>query len=63
MDCRDEPGAEKAFFSKDVKFCEKLQDSSKVAFSAMFCVSAAGDMLPPFVVYKSNMDTVYSRDD
>lgn len=58
---RDDPGAEKAFFEKNTRYCEKIRDSSKVAFSVMFCVSASGDMLPPCTVYKSATDTVYTR--
>lgn len=58
---RDDPGSEAAFFSVRAKHCEKVMNHSKVAFSLMFCVSAAGDMLPPLTVYKSNTDTVYTR--
>ena len=43
------------------RHCEKVQNHSKVAYSIMFCVSAAGDMLPPLTVYKSNTDTRYKR--
>lgn len=58
---KDDPGSEAAFFASRTKYCEKIQDSSKVAFSLMFCVSAAGEMLPPMTVYKSATSTIYTR--
>ena len=38
---------------RGTKYPEKVMDSSKVAFSVMFAGSAKGDLLPPYVVYKS----------
>jgi hypothetical protein len=35
-----------------VKYAEKVQDHSKTAISIMFCGSAAGELLPPYVGYK-----------
>ena len=32
---------------------EKVMDFSKVAFSVMFTGNAGGDVLPPYIVYKS----------
>lgn len=58
---RDDPGSEAAFFHVNHRHCEKVQNHSKVAYSIMFCVSAAGDMLPPMTVYKSNTDTIYKK--
>ena len=56
---RDDPSAEEAFFPKNTRHCEKVQNHSKSSISVMFCVSAAGDMLPPMVVYKSGTGSVY----
>ena len=50
---RDDPGAKKCLFRNGTKYCEKVQNTSKQATSVMFCGSAAGEMLPPMVVYKA----------
>lgn len=49
---RDDPGAVKAIFKKGIKYAEQVGDHSKSAISVMFCGSAAGQLLPPYVVYK-----------
>lgn len=45
-------GAVKAIFRRGVKYAEQVRDHSKTAISVMFCGSAAGVLLPPYVVYK-----------
>lgn len=50
---RDDPGSKKCFFKKGTKYCERVMNSSKQATSVMFCGSASGDFMPPFVVYKA----------
>jgi hypothetical protein len=55
----DDPGAEDAFCPGGTKYFEKVQNHSKTTFSVMFCCSAAGDMLPPMVVYKSGTGSTY----
>lgn len=50
-----------AFFGGGSKYFEQVRNHSKIAFSVMFCCSAAGDMLPPMVVYKSGTGTVYQN--
>lgn len=50
---KDDPAAEEAFFGGGSKYFEQIKNSSKEAFSLMFCCSADGDMLPPMVVYKA----------
>jgi DDE superfamily endonuclease len=57
---KDDPGAEEAFFGRGVKHCEQVINHSKVSYSIMFCCSAAGEMLPPMVVYKSSTTSVYN---
>ena len=50
---RDDPGPRKHAMKRGTKYPEKVMDSSKVAFSVMFASNAEGDVLPPYVVYKS----------
>ena len=50
---RDDPGAKKSIFKKGAKYCEKVSNSSKSSTSVMFCGSAAGEMVPPMIVYKA----------
>lgn len=49
----DNPGNKKCVFKRGTKYPERVQDSSKSAISVMFCGSATGKMIPPYVVYKS----------
>jgi hypothetical protein len=35
---KDDPSTEDAFFSVGTRHCEKVQNTSKTAFSVMFCV-------------------------
>lgn len=49
----DDPGSQKCFFKKGCKYPERVMDSSKTSISVMFSGSAAGELLPPYVVYKS----------
>lgn len=57
---RDDPGAEVAFFGRECRYYEKVQNHSKAQYSVEFCVSADGTMLPPMTVYKSNTTSVYT---
>lgn len=57
---KDDPGAEKAFFQKETKHCEVIAESSKVNYTVMFCVSAAGDMVPPMTLFESPTGAVYT---
>jgi hypothetical protein len=50
---RDDPGSRKAVMKRGTKYPERVMDSSKLCYSIMFCGSAEGEMLPPYVVYKS----------
>lgn len=49
----DDPGVKKFIFKRGVKYAERVRDSSKSTTSVMYCGSAAGRLLPPYVVYKS----------
>lgn len=48
----DDPGAKKVVVLRGCKRVERIMEHYKMAVSLMFCISAAGDILPPFVVYK-----------
>ena len=49
----EDPGAKKALYRRGVKYAEKVSNHSKSSLSVMFCGSANGKMLPPYVVYKA----------
>ena len=49
----EDPGAKKALYRRGVKYAEKVSNHSKSSLSVMFCGSADGKMLPPYVVYKA----------
>ncbi len=49
---REHQGNHKALFRRGVKYAELVRDHEKNSTSVMFCGSAAGEMLPPYVVYK-----------
>lgn len=49
----DDPGSKRCIFKRGVKYPERVMDSSKSSTSLMFCGSATGALLPPYVVYKS----------
>lgn len=50
---RDDPGCKKCLFRKGTKYPEKALNTSKQAYSVMFCGSADGHMMPPMIVYKA----------
>ncbi|XP_074033108.1 uncharacterized protein [Leptinotarsa decemlineata] len=50
----DDPGKKKILTKRGMKYPERVINFSKSATSIMFCGKAAGDMLPPYVVYKSD---------
>jgi len=50
---QDNPGCQKALFQRGCKYPEQIQDHSKTSVSVMFCASATGNMVPPYVVYKA----------
>lgn len=49
----DDPGQSKIITRRGTKYANRILNSSKSSVSLMFCGSADGDILPPFVVYKS----------
>lgn len=49
----DDPGQKKIITKRGVKYPERICNSSKSSISLMIAGSAAGELLPPYVVYKS----------
>ena len=49
----DDPGNEKLIFKRGVKYPERIQNYTKGSTSVMFCGTATGDPLEPYVVYKA----------
>lgn len=49
----DEPGAKKVVVPRGMKRVERVQEHSKMTVSLMVCGSAAGKILPLFIVYKA----------
>lgn len=49
----DNPGNKKVLCKRGCKYPENIVNSSKTSFSIMFCGNAAGFILPPYIVYKS----------
>jgi hypothetical protein len=50
---KDDPGSEKALFRKGTKYAERVMNSTKSAVTVMFCGSAKGATMPPYIVYKA----------
>lgn len=50
----DDPGKKKVLVKKGTKYPEIIRNASKTSVSIMFCGNAAGELLPPYVVYRAN---------
>lgn len=50
----DDPGKQLAICKRGMKYFESIRNTSKAATSLMFCGSAAGEMLPPYIVFKAS---------
>ena len=48
----NDPGVKKALFRRGTKYAERVMDGTKASVSVMFCASANGVLLPPYVVYQ-----------
>ena len=49
----DDPGVKKCFFRWGMKYPERIISSSKTNISVMYCGSATGEVLPPYVVHRA----------
>ena len=50
---KDDPGKEKYIMKRGTKYPEAVMDNSKLSYSLMFCGNGAGQLFPPYVVFKS----------
>lgn len=50
---QNNPGVEASLYKKGVKYAEHVIEHGKDCFTVMFAGSAAGELLPPYIVYKS----------
>ena len=49
----DDPGTTKVICKRGSKYMEQIMNSTKSCTSIMMCGNAVGEMLSPYVVYKS----------
>ncbi|KAJ8937993.1 hypothetical protein NQ318_015490 [Aromia moschata] len=49
----DDPGRKKVIVKRKTRHPERIIDSTKTSTSVMFAASGDGQLLPPFIVYKS----------
>ena len=49
----DDTGRKQAIFRRGTKYPERIMNNTKSATSIMFAGSAAGELLPVYVVYKA----------
>ena len=49
----DDPGSKRIITKRGVKYPETIRNSSKASVSIMITGSADGELLPPYVVYRS----------
>ena len=50
----DDPGVKQCIFRRGVKYPERVQNATKASTSLMFCGSASGVVLPPYVIYRAD---------
>jgi len=50
----DDPGVKQCIFRRGVKYPERVRNATKASTSLMFCGSASGAVLPPYVVYRAD---------
>ena len=49
----DAPGSKRIIAKRGSKYPERVINATKAATSLMFCGNAAGETVPPYVVYKA----------
>lgn len=49
----DDPGRKTVICRRGTKYPETIINATKVSFTVMFCGNAAGETVPPFIIYKS----------
>ena len=54
MNLIDVPGTKKVFCKRGWRYPEWILDTSKTSTSIMHCGNAMGELLPPYVVFKTD---------
>lgn len=49
----DDPGKKRVLCRRGTKYPETVVNATKISFTVMFCGNAAGEHVPPFIIYKS----------
>lgn len=49
----DDPGRSRVICRRRCKYPERVMNSTKSSTSVMFCGNAAGNSLPPYIIYKA----------
>ena len=49
----DDPGRKQVLAKRGMKYVDRVQNNTKSSISVMFCASADGIVLPPYIVYKA----------
>lgn len=49
----DDPGRKKIICRRGTKYPEAIINATKVSFTVMFCGNAAGQDIPPYIIYKA----------
>lgn len=49
----DDPGRKKIICRRGCKYPERVMNSTKSSTTVMFCANAAGESLPPYIIYKA----------
>lgn len=50
----DDPGKKTVICKRGAKYPERIVNSTKLSYSAMFCGNAAGEVIPPYIIYKAD---------
>lgn len=59
----DDPGKRKVICRRGSKYPETIVNATKISFTVMFCANAAGEAIPPYIVFKAeNLWTTWTRD-
>lgn len=57
----DDPGRKHPIFRRGIKYPDRVMNSTKTSTSLMFAASAAGELLPVYVVYKADMWDTWTK--
>lgn len=58
----DDPGRKKIICRRGTKYPERIMNTTKSSISVMFCGNAAGQSIPPYIIYKAeNLWTTWTE--